>query len=635
MSDGCPFHSDGAEETAESDDSREGAVDRREFVKSALLIGGAGAVGSLGSVAGITTSARAAPEPITAAARLNRQHAWDAYEPTAASGNTPPPPNSVLLMLDYQGVGEPAPGPRRQVEAALRSIERHFDWHHDGVLFTMAYSASYFDRYDEDPPAGAAPDPAEEVVGTVEELTDVAATNDDVAPDDYDAALLLTSRNEANVLAAEAALWGEDTGHEFDATFEGVFERPEGWPARRVGFAGPEFQAREEEYEERFAGEVPDEAPLSMGFVAGFGESIPREEAVTLVEGQRFPGPSVERAAVPTDLPYVGSVGERDPGVFAQGTLKHVSHLELGLEDWYGAEGGRDESGDDRRRHQMYSPYHDEAETNAEGGDKPGSGLTEPDPEAPNEVGPDDDRFDVREYADRVPETARGDDTAETAEPTVGHSQKTARARYDVDGDGDPEQPVLRRDWDSITPTDRDGDAAGYIFNVPMRFNESIYTLLDATYNVGFTSLDGAIDHEPAAHGRIRERNGIAPHMTALRRGNWLVPPITLRALPYPRARRVPPANLSVEREGDRFRVEVGGVGGPGPGFDVSTVRFGTPAEVNRAQGVEPARTEPRYGATLFEFPVEGTALPDAERARLFGKAPDTRKPVVATTPLR
>lgn len=630
---GCPFQGDRSGEERETGDRSGDAstgrgIDRREFVKAALTIGGVGALGGLGTVAGITPNARAAGEPIGAAERHNRQHAWDAFEPRNDAGHTAPPPHGLFLMLDYEHDGEPRRGHRRSVETALTEIERHFQWGPGGVLFTMGYSASYFDRFEEDLPPGARPDDARTVVETVAELTDLADTNDGMVPDDYDAVLLLASANAANLLATESALWGEESADvEFEATFEGVFAKPEGWPDRRVGFAGSAFREREEEYEEAFLGgedAIPDRTPLSMGFIAGFGGSIPLEDAVTLESGQTFPGPEVDPGDVPTDLPYVGGVGERDPGVFAQGTLKHLSHIELDLPKWYGED-------PDSRRHQMYSPYHTEAETNVEGGARPGSGLVRDDPD-PNDE-PDSDRYSVTEYADRTVTTAEGDDSgqAETDEPTVGHSQKTARARYDVDGDGDAEQLVLRRDWDTITPAGDGETTAGYLFNVPMRFNESIYSLLDATYNVAFQSLDGGVEHasDDSVDAGVKGRNGIAPYMTATRRGNWLVPPVELRALPYPRAAT---ATLSAELDGDTCTVEVSAVGDRPARLDPATIRFGPPGEVDRARGVAPTEVSHRAGTVTCEF--TGVAVNEGDLCKLFGKERRSQRPVVGTVTL-
>ncbi len=626
----CPVHNaDDGTETDDDQSGTDGGIDRRDFVRSALVIGGTSAISGLGSIAGITPTVKAAgQEPITATERLNRQHAWDAYEPVAASGNTAPPTNSLFLMLDYQSSGTPDWDERVEVEQALNEIEQNFAWGPSGVLFTIAYSASYFDRYDEDPPEGAAPHSADTVVQTAEDLTDLADTNDDVTPDEYDVVLLLASDNAANLLAVEDALWGGGD-LSFDATFEGIFQKPQDWPDRRVGFSGGEFQDRQPEYESEILDgntDIPDKAPLSMGFIAGFGQSIPRENNVTLKQGQRFPNRNLSASEVP-DLPYVGEVGERDPGVFAEGTLKHVSHVELDLPKWYGEDS-------DRRRHQMYSPYHDEDETNAMGGDRPGSGLVDADADDPNEVGPDDDDYSVLEYAERTEDTASGDIAdgdvePETDVPLVGHSQKVARARYDIDGDGDPEQTVLRRDWDTIAPNS--DDASGYMFNVPMRFNESVYSMFDANYNVGFTSLDGRIDHDSVDTNGIAERNGIAPFMNATHRSHWLVPPISVRALPYPRADQ---ATMSATGILGTFTVEVSDFDTGGGTLDPDTVRFGSVEEVNQARGVEP-ETVLQLGSTAsFTFLLDDIDASYGDTVKLFAKKEDSREPVVATTTL-
>jgi hypothetical protein len=245
---GCPFHDGGGEShdgtdgsaTGDGDADRAGrwddrGLDRRAFVKSALAIGGASAVQGLEDVAGIAATARAAEgdERITPGARQNRQHAWDAFEAVAATGNTAQPPHSLLLFLDYEGGGAPNPEHRRRVETALGEIERHFEWHAEGVLFTIGYTGAYFDRFDADPPAGADPTPPDEVVDYAEALTG----DEGIEPETHDAVLLLASANVANLLTVESALWGEAVDVEFEATFEGVFDRPSDWPDRMWGLA--------------------------------------------------------------------------------------------------------------------------------------------------------------------------------------------------------------------------------------------------------------------------------------------------------------------------------------------------------------------------------------------------------------
>ncbi len=615
-------------------------LDRREFVRSAMLVGGAGAVSALGGLAGCTTDADDDGEDVLGiegedrvgvAERRNRQHSWDDYERKVGTGNTAQPHRSLVLQLDYAGDGEPTADHRRRVERALREIERHFEWSTEGVLFTMAYSASYFDRFDADPPVGARPTPADRVVEHTDDLTPY-----DPEGEAHDAVLLLSGDHARKLLAVESALWGGDVDVEFAATFEGVFEKPDTWPERRVGFAGTELP--KERYDEAFDAPIPDDSPLSMGFVAGFGASIPHEDAVTLQEGQVFPAPGVDENDVPTDLPYVGDVGERDPGVFAQGTLKHLSYLTIDLT-------GDDETGwydldRERRRHQIYSPYHTREESAApNGADKPGAGLTDDPGGDPGAETADDTaapdlparRADDEDYANRVVETATQGTTLTDGEPTAGHSQKAARARYDVDGDGELEQPCLRRDWDGIRPAvDGYEKAAGYHFNVPMRFNESIFTLLDANYSAGFRSLDGRIDHEevdgPASlatdGGRSGERNGLVPFMDATRRANYLVPPITMRALPVPRAREVTVDDLQVD--GDRVRLVLADA----TDLDPEAVRVGEPTAVNQARGAAPVASERRDGGVAIT--VARAEVPEDGRVKLFGLTTD-REPVVAS----
>jgi hypothetical protein len=657
----CPHHDTGDDE---SDDDRE-RIDRREFVKAALAIGGTGALASLADRVGLTPTfaggaggASNPPpgdeggengrSPITAAVRHNRQHAWDAFERRTASGNTAPPSDSLLLLLDYDHDGPPAPAHRRQVEGALRGIERRFPWGPEGALFTMAYSGAYFERFEADPPPGAAPAPPAAVARLSE-----AVTGEAVEAETADAVLVLASANAANLLAVEAALWGEevtvgDATVSFEATFEGVFARPVSFPQRRVGFAGKTLDR--ERYGRLFGVDVPETAPLSMGFVAGFDASVPEEDAVTLTRGQRFPGPGIDSDDVPTDRPYVDAdaVGARDPGVFAQGTLKHLSLLELDLESWYDRDG-------DERRHRMYSPYHTAAETGPTGRrlTDPDDDDAEEDPGAEAAVVDDDvpdppaRPDDGPGYADHAPETATDGTALTGGEPRVGHSQKTARARYDLDGDGGLEQPVLRRDWDAIGPVGPGGDPRpAYHFNVPVRFEESIFSLLEATYNVEFTSLDGRIDHDAPAASPAGS-GGIAPFVRARRRGNFLVPPVTVRALPPARAGRLA---IEATRHGDVVRVRTG----QGSRLDRASVRFGRPRLVNRARGARPmgtgadddghgpgsrgtsGRTGPDTDRT-FVFPAEDADLADAEESttvRLFGLDRETRAPWVGETEL-
>jgi len=627
---GCPFHSADEESTAETTDGESPAddpverrgIDRREFVRSALAIGGVGALVQLDDVAGmLPNTSDEKRRSISAGERLNRQHAWDAFEDRAASLHTKPPHYSLFLFLNYRREGEPTPGHRKQVERALSEIEEQFEWHSKGVMFTMAYSADYFDRFDGDLPEGARPWDQETVVEHAEQVTTDEPGS--FEPEDDEALLLLTSDNVANLLAVEEALWGNDDDLDvaFDHTFEGVFDRPREFPSRRVGFLGPELP--KDRYDEELGIDVPDKAPLSMGFIAGFDASQPHERAVTLKAGQQFPNATAHPSDVPTERDYVGEVGERDPGIFAQGTLKHVSHVTLDLEDWY------DES-HKRRREDMYSPFH-----TAEDVGEVGENLTE---FRDREPGAEEDRDgdvvpdlpardrDREDYATLAPETATEGTDLTDGEGALGHSQKAARARYDIEDEEELVPPVIRRDWDGITAsTDIE---SSYQFNIPTRFNEGAMSLFEANYKLNFKSLDGQIDHSDIDEDERPERNGIAPYMQATRRGHFLVPPISLRALPHPQPETV---DIDIE-EGEEDAYVVAVDANPGE-IDDGTVQFGRISDVNRAQGAKPVEKRKRAGKLtyVFEEPAVDDRILGEGTGKFFAKRKSDRKPVVGT----
>lgn len=169
----CPFHdSDDSDSQEHSETSEEPTPDRsrgrsddrgserRSFLKSALAIGGMSALSSALGVAGVPSVAAAGGdhEAIGFAARDNRQHAWDGYEKYFPEREqTLPPEHHLVLHVDYTGDGEPTAEDRAEAAEAFREIERNFEWSHEGVLFTVGYSAAYFDRFDEPLPTGIGP----------------------------------------------------------------------------------------------------------------------------------------------------------------------------------------------------------------------------------------------------------------------------------------------------------------------------------------------------------------------------------------------------------------------------------------------------------------------------------------------
>ncbi|MFB6195571.1 MAG: Tat pathway signal protein, partial [Haloplanus sp.] len=95
----------------------------------------------------------------------------------------------------------------------------------------------------------------------------------------------------------------------------------------------------------------------------------------------------------------------------------------------------------------------------------------------------------------------------------VGHSQKSARAR-----DDDDSPLILRRDFDST-----DGDAAGLHF---LALQRQIADFVDTR-----KAMNGTDVAERSAVGQ-RNNNGILQYIRTQRRGNFLVPPRSLRSLP-------------------------------------------------------------------------------------------------------
>jgi hypothetical protein len=173
-------------------------------------------------------------------------------------------------------------------------------------------------------------------------------------------------------------------------------------------------------------------------------------------------------------------------GPFAGGTTQHVSKLRLRLDDWYG------EQDHDDRVAEMFCPFHAE------------EGLVEGTGES---LGNDTRMTD--ECVESADEHARN-------HGRVGHSQKSAMAR---DDDGNP--LILRRDFDST-----DGGEAGLHFLALQRGIDDFETTREAMNGTELTE-------HPAVRQRVN--NGILEYTFVKRRGNYLVPPRSLRALPTPK----------------------------------------------------------------------------------------------------
>jgi hypothetical protein len=173
-------------------------------------------------------------------------------------------------------------------------------------------------------------------------------------------------------------------------------------------------------------------------------------------------------------------------GPFAGGTTKHVSNLRMRLDDWYG------EQSFEERVAELFSPVHAEEELVDGVGENLGddSGLT---PEMIE---------NVREHARQF--------------GRVGHAQKAARANRDADGT----VRTLRRHFEST-----DDDEASLHFPSLQRRITAFEEVRTAMNGADLTDL-------PAIRQRVN--NGILEYIFVKRRGNFLVPPRSLRALPTP-----------------------------------------------------------------------------------------------------
>ncbi|WP_225334868.1 DUF7405 family protein [Halomicrobium urmianum] len=350
------------------------AVSRRDFVTSAVAIGGTSALAACQDRERAATETGAdgdggedddaldLPRPEDPSDRPNGLHRWNDYLVRNAHGNTVLPRHQVVLGLSYEGSVPPTDEEREQVEAALRTLDRAYQWGtsgnqgaslSNGLLWMLGYSQRYFDRLDADPDPLLSP---EEVLDAVGEDASLA--------DPFDAVLVLNADYGSVAMAPEHALWGETdqlNGVEVEATLEGVFSRE----TRRTGITGKGVVARELDNED-----VPEEAPLSMGYRSGFADNQAPEDRATI-----------------------------DDGPFAGGSTLAVSRLHIDLDRWY-------DQDTEERAAEMFCPAHDLDEV----------GETAEQLGTSSRITPEDAES-VEEHAEEY--------------GRIGHSQKVARARDD------------------------------------------------------------------------------------------------------------------------------------------------------------------------------------------------------------
>ena len=348
-----------------SQSSTDNRLDRRSFMKAAVAIGGVSAASA------VSTRQQDAPPSGTGNrdALPDRQFAWDEHTPLNDIGLPKGPSHRVLLHLRYAGEGTPTEKERQQVEQAFRTLERAFEWSNEGLLFTVGYSLTYFDRFDAGLPDGTGLMGPETVIDRVD-----IEHSGEVTPETDDAHIHLASDDPQAVIEADAALRGEIdevNGERMPQDLSVAFEVVD----RRTGFVGAPLP------HERFGEDVDrenpidEDAPVMFGFKSLFRDSQPNED-------------------------HVAITGEGHP--FADGTTEHVSILWDQINDWY------EDHDHDERVERMYSPHHSSDSTGQHGR------------ELGRRSGPKGDS--MTEVAHEIDEDAR-------EQAVVGHAQKMARAR--------------------------------------------------------------------------------------------------------------------------------------------------------------------------------------------------------------
>ncbi|WP_274325658.1 DUF7405 family protein [Halosimplex aquaticum] len=419
---------------------RERGIPRRQFVRSAVAIGGSSALSACLSrerslLGDEETAEPTAEDSETDAGPESRMvprgdpsalpdaiHKWSEYLVLDAHGNTVPPQQQLVLGLSYEGSNPPTAEEREQVDAAFETLERAFQWgtggatgatFNRGLLYLIGYAPRYFERFGDVPDSLLRPETMLEEVGEDPEKTD-----------GFDATVVLTSDVGSVVLAAEEALMGRKetvNGIEVEGSLDGVFSVAE----RRTGFAGKGIPADKLDHEE-----IPESAPLSMGFKSGFTDSLPSEDGVKIEEGP-----------------------------FAGGTTLALSRLRLNLDEWY-------DHDHEERTDRMFCPAHSSEEVGPDGsGLGSDSGITE------------EDVDNIEEHAEE--------------HGVVGHSQKVARAR----GEDDFSPKILRRSEGFATDAP---EHTGFNFTSVQRRLESF---VEARKAMNVEEYD--VDVAPEDHGIV------------------------------------------------------------------------------------------------------------------------------------
>ncbi|WP_338739614.1 DUF7405 family protein [Haloplanus salilacus] len=285
----------------------DGDLPRRTVLKAAVAIGSAGALSACLDRSDAGDAPTGDPD-----AKPSRQHAWREYVRRDEHGNTQLPSHQILLYVDFDGDGPPTADDRAALAETLDGLDRAYEWSNEGLLHSMAYSPSYFDRFDADPAGVSLPEPR--ALSPFESPTF----------DRQDAVLHLASDHPEVVLTADRALRGErETAN--GVTVPSLTDVAT-VDSRRTGFVGAGLPAENQDATGIPDSQpVPEASPLFMGFTAGFRGNQATESYVTL-----------------------------DSGPFAGGTTKVIANFRQRLDDWY------DEQSYDERVTELFSPGHAE-----------------------------------------------------------------------------------------------------------------------------------------------------------------------------------------------------------------------------------------------------------------------------------
>jgi len=267
-------------------------LNRRRFLLGATAIAAGGAAAGVGLDRALTS--RGKPIPAVALGGQPpdlpaRQHAWTGTLARDSDGNPVSPRFDRLLFFDIEG--NPSPAHARVLEAALRTLERTYQWGPSGLLFTVAWGPEYFER------SLRVRSPIPHATG----LSDFESP----AIDKYDLCIHLASDDERRLAAIEAALLNTSPLRGADGPLD--ISSALRWHETRTGFTGAGLPAQRQDVGGIPPGNpVQKSAPLFMGFKSSLSRNQASEDDVTI---QRGP--------------------------FAGGTTMQVSYMRLSLDTWY------------------------------------------------------------------------------------------------------------------------------------------------------------------------------------------------------------------------------------------------------------------------------------------------------------